>query len=246
MLICATKGEVGEISDPNLASPETLSQVRQKELEEACRIIGIQHLEFLNYRDSGMQGTAENSDPRALIQSDTAEFQAKIVTLIRRFQPDIVITFEPFGWYGHPDHIFVSKWVTAAFPLAADPNVFPEAGQPWQPQRLFHSVLPISKFRDMIEKAIQAGLMENAGLGENIPMEQQLATEARVTHIFDQRHNFETIMTAMMAHRTQFGPNNLFSNIPTETLKDVTGKDYFIQVIPNPDLVDSPLTDLWS
>jgi LmbE family N-acetylglucosaminyl deacetylase len=113
MLVCATRGEAGEISQAardNQATVENLGEVRQKELEEACRLLGIQGLEFLDYRDSGMDGTAENEDPRALIQAGPEEFTAKLVGLIRRFQPDTVITFEPFGWYGHPDHIYTGKW----------------------------------------------------------------------------------------------------------------------------------------
>ena len=62
-LVCGTRGEVGEISDPSLATPETLGEVRQKELEAACAVMGIHNLEFLNYRDSGMVDTPENEDP---------------------------------------------------------------------------------------------------------------------------------------------------------------------------------------
>jgi LmbE family N-acetylglucosaminyl deacetylase len=247
MLVCATKGEVGEISDPALATAENLGQVRQKELEEACRILGIQHLEFLDYRDSGMDGTAENTDPRALVQADTAEVTAKIAALIRRFQPEVVITFEPFGWYGHPDHIFVSKWVTAAFPLAGDTTAYPNAGSPWQPQRLFQSVMPFSKFRAMIEKAIEAGFIEESGFGDSIPVEQQLQTEARVTHILDMSANFETRMASMMAHRTQFGADNFFRKIPADVLRHVTGQEYYIQVFPtpSPSLTENPGADLF-
>lgn len=248
MLVCATKGEVGEISDPALATPDNLAQVRQKELEEACRIIGIQHLEFLGYRDSGMEGTAENTDSRALVQAGTAEFTEKIVALIRCFRPQVVITFEPFGWYGHPDHIFVSKWATAAFPLAGDSAAFTDAGPPWQPQRLYHAVMPFSKFSSMIQEAIEAGYIEESGFGDRIPEEQQLATEARVTHILDMSAQFETRMAAMMAHRTQFGEDNFFRKIPKEALLQATGKEYFIQVIPEPEdeVAEAPATDLFN
>lgn len=247
MLVCATRGEAGEISDPALATPENLGQVRQKELEEACRIIGIQHLEFLDYRDSGMEGTAENEDPRALIRADTVKFRAEIVSLIRQFLPEVVITFEPFGWYGHPDHKFVSKWVTEAFPLADDPAVDPEVRPAWQPRRLFHSVMPISKFRGMIEKGIEGGYIEESEFGDDIPVEQQLETEARVTHVLDVRKYFGTRMASMMVHRTQFGKDNFFRKLPDEMVLEATGKEYFIQVSPDlsPELTKKPLTDLF-
>ena len=133
MLVCATKGEAGEISDPALATAENLGEVRQGELEEACRILGIQHLEFLNYCDSGMDGTPQNEDSRALLQADAQEVVGKIVDLIRGFRPDIVITFEPFGWYGHPDHIAVSRWTTEAVNQAGDGQAYPGSVQAWQP-----------------------------------------------------------------------------------------------------------------
>ena len=113
-LVCTTKGEVGEISDPALATRETLGEVRAAELQAACDILGIRHLRFLGYRDSGMEGTPENEDPRALVQGDTDVVMGQLVGLIRELQPDIVITFEPFGWYGHPDHQITSRWVTDA------------------------------------------------------------------------------------------------------------------------------------
>jgi LmbE family N-acetylglucosaminyl deacetylase len=246
ILVCATRGEVGEISDPALATAENLGQVRQQELEEACRILGIHHLELLDYRDSGMRDTAENEDSRALIHSDTDQFQAKIVTLIRRYQPEIVITFEPFGWYGHPDHMFVSQWVTAAFFLAGAAAAYPETGQPWQPERLYHSVMPLSKFGEMIKKAIEAGYIEESGFSDQMPMEQLQATEARVTHILNTSDQFQARMASMMAHRTQFGADNFFRKIPQEMLLAYTGKEHFIQVSPSPlpTLTDHPANDL--
>ncbi len=247
MLVCATRGEVGEISDPTLATAENLGSVRQKELEEACRRLGIQQLEFLDYRDSGMDGTPENEDPRALVQADTAEVTGKIVALIRRFQPDAVVTFEPFGWYGHPDHIFVSEWATAAFPLAADGSAYPEAGDAWQPDRLYHAVIPFSKFRAMVEQAIEAGYIEEGGFGDGIPEEKQLETEAAVTHVLDVRDYYDTRSEAMMAHQTQFGEDSFFSKIPKELMIQTSGHEYFIQVMPTPSeaLAEKPADDLF-
>lgn len=237
MLVCATKGEVGEISEAAQSqgvTPENLGRVREKELAEACRILGVQHLEFLNYRDSGMDGTPENEDTRALVQADTAEVSAKIVGLIRRFQPDAIVTFEPFGWYGHPDHIFVSKWVTAAFPLASNPSIYSDGGPAWQPQSLFHSVLPFTKFRALLERAVEEGYIEENGFGEDIPEELLLKTEAAVTHVLDMRAYNELRNGSMMAHLTQFGEDNLFRKIPEEMVSEFIGKEYFIQVFPEP------------
>lgn len=234
-LVCATRGEVGEISDPTLATPETLGKVRQKELEKACQVLGVQNLEFLNRRDSGMKDTPENEDPRALVQAAPDEVKSQLVTLMRKYKPDVVVTFEPFGWYGHPDHIIMSKWATEAFDLVGDPKYYPESGDPWQPMRLYHSVIPFSKFRGMIQQAVEAGLLEADGFPSDIPEERQLQTEAAVTHIVDVNAQFDAKQESMMAHQTQFGEESMFRKIPREMMQKVSGMEHFIQIYPAPD-----------
>jgi LmbE family N-acetylglucosaminyl deacetylase len=119
-LICATRGEVGEISDPALATAETLGQVREEELRCAANALGLSELIFLGYRDSGMAGTAENQHPEAFANAAAEEVVARLVGHIRRLQPDVVITFDPGGGYGHPDHIAAHRHTVAAFHAAAD------------------------------------------------------------------------------------------------------------------------------
>ena len=89
-LVCATRGEVGEISDPSYATPETLGQVREGELRCAAETMGVAELIFLDYRDSGMVGTPENVDPRAFINAPAAEVVQLLVSAICRIQPDVV------------------------------------------------------------------------------------------------------------------------------------------------------------
>jgi mycothiol S-conjugate amidase len=247
MLVCATRGEAGEISDPALATPETIGEVRQKELETACDILGIQHLEFLDRRDSGMDGTEENNDPRALVQANPDEMKGEIVGLIRRYQPDVVITFEPFGWYGHPDHIFTSKWVTEAYRLASDPNAYPDSGSPWQPNRLFYAVIRFSQWRKMIQEAIDAGYIDEGAFNIEIPEDEMLKTEALVTHIIDRRDYFDQKRQAMRAHQTQFGEDSFFVKIPDDMIRKTMGNEHFIQVHPAPDpsLPQNPSSDLF-
>ena len=234
MLVCGTRGEVGEISDPTLATRATIGEVRTMELQNACDILGIQQLRFLNYRDSGMVDTPENEDPRALVQADPSEAKGKIVRLIRDFKPDAVVTFEPFGWYGHPDHIMVGKWVTEAFLLAGNPQAYPELGETWQAGRLYHAVIPFSKFGAMIEEAIAGGYIGESGFGIDLPAEQQMKTEQQVTHIVDVKGQFATKNAGMRAHRTQFSEEHMFNKIPQELMIKSSGMEYFIQIYPPP------------
>ena len=247
ILVCATKGEVGQISDPALATRETLGEVRAAELQAACEILGIGELRFLGYRDSGMEGTPENQDPRALVQADPDEVTGQLVGLMRELQPDVVITFEPFGWYGHPDHQAVSRWVTAAFPLVADPSAYAEMGQAWQPQSLFHAVILMTKFQTIIKEAKEGGFIEEEGFGFELPLEKLLETEAQVTHVLDVRTQFDTKRRATSAHRTQFAEDHWFRKIPKEIMLKSSGYEHFIQVYPAPadELREKPQSDLF-
>src|SRR5215467_15043056 len=85
-LICATRGEVGEISDPALATPENLGQVREGEMRAAAEVLGVHNLWFLDYRDSGMAGTPENANPGCLAQANAADAVGKLVAIIRQFR----------------------------------------------------------------------------------------------------------------------------------------------------------------
>ncbi|MBI1878507.1 MAG: PIG-L family deacetylase [Chloroflexi bacterium] len=231
-LVCTTKGEAGEISDPALATPETLGDVRAAELRAACEVLGVLEPHFLGYRDSGMADTPANEDPRALVQASPAAVVGQLVALMRQLKPDVVITFEPFGWYGHPDHQVTGRLATAAFDALGDALAYPDAGPPWQPQRLFHAVLPASNFHT-IRAYAEANDIE-VGFGEQFPMDKLEEAEAQVTHVLDIRHLLELKQTAIWSHRTQFKEDHLLRKLPEELIQQTWGYEYFIQVYPTP------------
>src|SRR5919197_139105 len=114
VLITCTDGAVGEISDPALASPENLAEVRARELDEAVRILGISRSVRLGYRDSGMAGTADNHHPASLAQADLASVVQRVLQVIEEEQPQVVVTYDERGGYGHPDHIRAHQVAVAA------------------------------------------------------------------------------------------------------------------------------------
>lgn len=136
-LVCATRGEVGEISDPTLSTPDTLWYTREIELRAAMAQIGLADVRFLPFRDSGMDGTPENADTRSLHQQPVAVAVPAILAIMREVRPHFVFTWQPDGGYGHPDHIAVHHHTLAAFDACADANAFPEAGPSWTPERLY-------------------------------------------------------------------------------------------------------------
>lgn len=143
-IICATRGEVGEIAPGTQATPETLGAVREGEMRCAAAKIGLRHLFFMDYRDSGMVGTADNENAHSLHQANLMEVAEKVTRIVREQKPQVMITFDPWGGYGHPDHIQVHKAALMAFWLAGDARQFPEQLKQglnvWTPSKLYYNV----------------------------------------------------------------------------------------------------------
>ncbi|MBN2146346.1 MAG: PIG-L family deacetylase [Anaerolineales bacterium] len=229
-LVCATRGEAGEISDPALASPETLGEVREGELRCAAETMGVRELIFLDYRDSGMAGTPENQDVRALINAPADDVVPSLVRIIRRLRPEIVVTFEPNGGYGHPDHIAIHRHTVAAFHAAADPHQYPDLGRAWQAARLYYTAIPRSFFEEM-RSSLQA-------MGEDSSDFERFEDfgwpDEQVTAVIDVSNSVESKWEALNCHRTQFGPGNLFRRLPEEQSKQLMCYEHFAQAWPPP------------
>jgi LmbE family N-acetylglucosaminyl deacetylase len=232
-LVCATRGEVGEISDPSLATPETLGQVREGELRCAAETMGIANLVFLNYRDSGMAGTAENQDPRAFINAQPKEVVFRLVSIMRNLRPQVVVTFEPNGGYGHPDHIAIHKHTVAAFQSAADPESWPELGAAWQAQRLFYTAIPRSFFLEMRQKMVELGI-DTSDL-DDFDDPSAGWPEDQINVRLDVSSSVESKWEALNCHRTQFGPGNLFRRLPEDIVKKLMSQEFFAQAWPEPE-----------
>jgi len=147
-----TDGASGSTDPGSVASSEagSLAEVRRQELVCACEVLGVQ-LHVLGYRDSGMEGSPDNKHPQSLYQADLDAVALDLVRVIRRTRPHVVVTHEPNGGYGHPDHIRVNHAVRRAWPWAgsaeACPELAAEGTEPWQPQRLYYSVVARSLLR---------------------------------------------------------------------------------------------------
>ena len=132
VLVCCTGGEEGDILNPAMDIPEVrdnLADVRRRELEAAAKIIGYDEVVLLGYRDSGMPDTPANSDPRSFWAADAGEAIGRLVAIIRRARPQVVVTYpEDQQGYPHPDHLKVHDVTFPAVDAAADPDAYPDAG----------------------------------------------------------------------------------------------------------------------
>jgi LmbE family N-acetylglucosaminyl deacetylase len=213
-LICATNGDVGEISDPALATPETLWQVRQGELRTAMDVTGIQDLRFLNYRDSGMDGTDDNNHPSSLYQAPKATVVEQVAEVIRQVRPDVVITHDPTGGYGHPDHITISQRTASAVELCRGDE---------GPQ-LYHLCFPRSAFQQMWQAMVEADIRPPFSADDVEALgtpDDEVTTVRRVDRFVAVKKE------SLRCHRTQIGDDGPFSQLSEEVLNEIMSTEYF-------------------
>lgn len=150
-LVCSTNGDVGSVDPEFLDGYESVAARRLAELQCAAQTLGISEVVTYGYRDSGMMGSPDNQHPNCLWQADEAVVVERLVSDIRRIRPHVVVTFDEFGGYGHPDHIFMHRATVKAFHRAGDPNAYPDqiaAGlAPWQPDKLYYNSFPKTMLR---------------------------------------------------------------------------------------------------
>jgi len=230
VLICATRGECGEISDPALGTHETLGEVREQEMQRAAAALGIHEVIFLDYRDSGMVGTMENDDPRAFVNARSDKAVATITGIIRRERPTVVITFEPHGGYGHPDHKAIHHHTTAAVQSAAAPSYRPDLGDAWRVPRLCWGVIPRSIFRDMRNELERMG--EDVSQWDRMEEEGAGWPEGMADITVDVTEFIPNKWVALEAHKTQFGGENMFRKASEAMMQQMLGREYFFIAMP--------------
>ena len=176
VLITCTRGEMGEIVVPEMDTPENhrrLGEIRAGELERAMAHLGVTEWENLGYHDSDMMGRPGNHDPRSFWQADLDEAIGRLVWFVRRYQPDVMTTYNDFGGYGHPDHIRTHLVAVGAFERAGDAAWYPEqlapehggtglpAAEgglaPWSPSKLYEQAIPASVRQAMAERLKELG-----------------------------------------------------------------------------------------
>ncbi len=226
VLVCATRGEEGEISDPALATRETLGRVREGELREACRILGMSELSFLDYHDG------------RLAEADPDEATGRIVRQMRRHRPQVVVTFDANGGYGHRDHIAVHHLTNAAFARSGDPMAFPEqlaeGLAPHAPQKLYYVAFPRAALQSLWDYALREQPdLQPFGAVATIPMSEMGNDDADVTTVIPLDDALYAVREAMMqAHRTQMSPSGPFAHVPPEVMRVVWGRNYFVRAVP--------------
>jgi N-acetyl-1-D-myo-inositol-2-amino-2-deoxy-alpha-D-glucopyranoside deacetylase len=223
-LVTCTLGEEGEVLVPAFAQlaadqADQLGGWRIHELDEACKALGVRDHRFLGgpgrYRDSGMMETPANANPRCFWQADLGEAAAYLVDIIREVRPQVVVSYDDFGGYGHPDHIQAHRVAARAVEQTRDIV-----------QKFYYSAVP----RSFIEEGMKA--MKEQGVDffgiENVDDVPFTRTDDVITAQVDARDHFDAKIDAMRAHATQIAVDGPFFAMSNQIGHKAFGLEHYV------------------
>ena len=230
VLVTCTGGEAGDILNPEADTHDVrdnLAAVRRQELDDAVKIIGYDALYLLGYRDSGMPDTEANAHPDNFANADLDEATGRLVEIVRRERPQVIVGYARDRVYAHPDHVRVHEISVLAFERAGDPEWYPERGEPWQPLKLYYSNgFTRERIRALHEWFVARG--DESPLAkwvEHIDKrdaeEHDDALEVRTTTRIDVHDPLDVARAALRAHRTQIPSDSFFFRVPLEVEQDL-------------------------
>lgn len=203
-LVCATKGDAGKVTDPELkvSGPEALAALRAEELRRATGLLGLQDVQMLGYGDSGREERTRTDDTAALMNVPLEEVEEKLRGIIAEVAPQVIVTFDPHGGYGHADHLAVHRATSAAF--------FSSGHLEHSPKRLFFGVTSL----------------ENAkAFGEERGLDPFLygVSDDTVAVRLDVKAQVDRKMAALAEHRSQMGPTSRMAQLTGEARANMEG-----------------------
>jgi mycothiol S-conjugate amidase len=247
-LVCATGGEEGDILNPRMDKPgvkERMAELRKEELEAACAILGVEEVYDLGYRDSGMPKTDANKHPDAFWNANPEEAVGKIVAIIRKERPEVVLSYDESKGYEHPDHLRIHEWGRRAFEEAGDPNKHPDAGEPWAPSKLYYFATFTKKRMKTLHEAAAGEGIESPFAGFLDHWEEMGFEDPDVTTQIDVRDFLELRTKALLAHATQIDPDSFWFAIPDDLQRRVYPWEDYTLVASTVD-TPTPESDLFA
>jgi mycothiol S-conjugate amidase len=250
MVVTCTGGEAGSILNPAMNRPEVLENmtaIRRAEMARAAEILGVQH-RWLGFVDSGLP----EGDPKPPLPDGCFAVQPldvateRLVRLVREFRPHVLVTYDENGGYPHPDHIRTHEISVPAFEAAGDPDLYPEAGEPWTPLKLYYShgfsrARMVAMHEALLSRGLESPYTE--WLEKWPPERGDIAN--RVTTKVECGEYFEVRDAALMAHATQIDPNSRWFAVPLDVQREVwPHEDYELArslvdtTLPEDDLFD--------
>lgn len=229
-LVCCTRGEEGEIHDPALDPVEAaprLDTIREAELRAAAAILGIGDLRILGYRDSGMAGTPANANPHSFVNADPAEAAGRLAAILRELRPQVVVTYDPNGGYGHPDHKMAHRITRLAIEQAAQPS---ESSPGWMVPKLYYTAIALSTLLWINDQMRARGLAPPFDdVQPDRDIRQYAAPDAAITARIAVRCAYTQVQRALRAHRTQIAAGDILLALPPDIAAQAFGVDAYIR-----------------
>lgn len=235
-LICATDGAAGSMDEEFVAGGKSVRDVRLAELDCAAQVLNLKEVFMLDYHDSGMMGNAENEEPTSLWASWHREPETvtrRVVEIMRQVQPHVVITFNEYGGYGHPDHIAIQQATVAAMQVVNDPTYVTDGLAPYQPQKLYYSSINKTPVQIGIFMTRLRGQNPRA-LGRNkdidiVAILDHIDIPTTVVNISDYYEQWDA---ASACHASQGGGQRSFFNLPRWAKRVLFPTQSFRRVYP--------------
>lgn len=222
VLVTATGGEAGDILNPAVDTRyvrEHLADVRSAELREAARIIGFDHVEMLGYRDSGMPDSLDNARPDAFCNQPIDDILGRMVEIVRRERPDVVLGYDAHEFYPHPDHLRIHDLTLQIVDASRDRDRFPDAGDPWQVSKVYAPIFTRARLQALDEAMIaESGESPFANWLTRLDGYEE---PSRRTIRYNVSGYIEQGRDALRAHRTQVDPDGFWFSVPTELVESV-------------------------
>lgn len=226
VLVCCTRGEEGGVHDPRVSADEArrrLGGIRERELREAAAALGVHEVHVLPYRDSGMAGTATNADPRSFINADPHDVAAHLAAIVRRERPQVVITYDEGGGYGHPDHRMTYRVTRLALAGTGIDDEGPVA-------KLYYPAVARSALRRANERMRARGLAEPFDDKRHASdIRQLVAPDDLITARIDVAAYRDRVDRALRAHRTQLSDDDVLLTLPADIAGEAFGVECYIR-----------------
>jgi LmbE family N-acetylglucosaminyl deacetylase len=219
VLVTCTNGELGDgpggIKPDDPAHDESVVvPLRMQELEASCRALGVSHLELLGYHDSGMEGWPQNDAPGSFWQTPVVEAGHRLAELMRHYQPQVVVTYDENGFYGHPDHIQANRITRAAIDECGIPD------------KLYYTAVPRSMMSGFGEILAEAGIERPAEIEENPDFgtpDEIITTTVDCAAVAARKY------ASLAAHASQ-SDNIIFLRMGEELFARIMGNESFVRV----------------
>jgi len=234
-LLTCTRGEEGEVLVPEIAHlaaahTDELGPHRVQELAAAMAILGVSDHRFLGgegrWRDSGMMGEPTNDRPDCFWRADLLDAASEVVAVVRETRPQVLVTYDTFGGYGHPDHIQAHRVAMYGAQLAAIAGFRPDLGPAWDIPKVYWTALPRSFIQRGIDTLMASGVSNFFGVesADDVPM---AVDDAVVTTVLDGRAQEPAKMAALRAHASQVEADGVFFTMAERLGVEAMGFEFF-------------------